>query len=71
MANPKKVVKGVKKLTNKQKTYQYRGHLEKLKRQVEEAGGPPSAERIAELKATLMKVIEENKNKPYKGSPQY
>lgn len=71
MANIKKVVKGVKKLTNKQKTYQMRGAIAKLEREVEAKGGKPSPQRIADLKAKTMKTIKKNKKKPYKGSAQY
>jgi hypothetical protein len=77
MANIKKVVKGVKKvtkkkpLTPKQKTYQVRGAIAKLEKEVEAKGGKPSPQRIADLKAQLTKTMAENKTKPYKGSKQY
>ena len=59
MANIKKVVKGVKAVKKatkkkpmgpKQKTYQVRGAIAKLEREVEAKGGKPSRERIAELR---------------------
>ena len=77
MANIKKVVKGVKKAAKKkpmgpkQKTYQVRGAMAKRERELEAEGGRPSPERIAKLRADLMKTMAENKKKPYKGSSQY
>lgn len=77
MANIKKIGKGVKKvvkkkpLTPKQKTYQMRGAIAKLEKEVEAKGGKPSPQRIADLRAQLMKTMQENKKKPYKGSAQY
>ncbi len=50
MPNPKKIVKGVKKLTNKQKTYQIRGAEQKRERELEAKGGRASAEFIAKLR---------------------
>jgi len=34
MPNPKKIIKGVKKLTNKQKTYQIRGAEQKREKEL-------------------------------------
>jgi hypothetical protein len=50
MANPKKIIKGVKKLTNKQKTYQIRGAEAKREKELEERGGRASPEFIAKLR---------------------
>ncbi len=56
MANPKKVIKAVKKVVKKkpmnpkQKTYQIRGAGAKRERELEIEGGRPSRERIAELR---------------------
>ncbi len=50
MPNPKKIVKGVKKLTNKQKTYQIRGAEEKREKELAERGGRASPEFIAKLR---------------------
>ena len=50
MANPKKIIKGVKKLTNKQKTYQIRGAEQKREKELETRGGRASAEFIANLR---------------------
>lgn len=50
MPNPKKIVKGVKKLTNKQKTYQIRGAEQKREKELAERGGRASPEFIAKLR---------------------
>jgi len=50
MPNPKKIIKGVKKLTNKQKTYQIRGAEQKREKELAERGGRASSEFIANLR---------------------
>ena len=50
MANPKKIIKGVKKLTNKQKTYQIRGAEQKREKELDANGGRASAKFIADLR---------------------
>ena len=50
MPNPKKIIKGVKKLTNKQKTYQIRGAEQKREKELAERGGRASPEFIANLR---------------------
>lgn len=50
MANPKKIIKGVKKLTNKQKTYQIRNAELNREKELDSRGGRASAEFIANLR---------------------
>ena len=50
MANPKKIIKGVKKLTNKQRTYQIRAAAEKREKELQANGGRASAAFIAKLR---------------------
>jgi len=50
MANPKKIIKGVKKLTNKQKTYQIRNAELNREKELDERGGRASAKFIADLR---------------------
>lgn len=64
MANIKKIGKGVKKLTNKQKTYQIRGAENKREKELEERGGKASPEFVAKLKKKTFKEIERKTGKP-------
>ncbi len=64
MANPKKIIKGVKKLTNKQKTYQIRGAETKREKELQERGGKASPEFVAKLKKKTFKEIERKTGKP-------
>ena len=64
MANPKKIIKGVKKLTNKQKTYQIRGAEQKREKELAERGGRASPEFVAKLKKKTFKEIERKTGKP-------
>ena len=56
MANPKKIIKAVKKATKKkpmgpkQKTYQIRGAEQKREKELDARGGRASAEFIAKLR---------------------
>lgn len=64
MANIRKIGKGVKKLTNKQKTYQIRGAENKREKELEERGGKASPEFVAKLKKKTFKEIERKTGKP-------
>lgn len=64
MANIKKVGKAVKKLTNKQKTYQIRGAEAKREKELEARGGRPSPEFLAKLREKTFKEIERKTGKP-------
>jgi len=64
MPNPKKIIKGVKKLTNKQKTYQIRGAEAKREKELEARGGRPTPEFLAKLKEKTFKEIERKTGKP-------
>ena len=64
MANPRKIIKGVKKLTNKQKTYQIRGAEAKREKELQARGGKASPEFVAKLKEKTFKEIERKTGKP-------
>jgi hypothetical protein len=70
MANPKKIIKAVKKAAKKkpmgpkQKTYQIRGAEAKREKELAERGGRASPEFIAKLKKKTFKEIERKTGKP-------